>query len=51
MNNDVKRQYRVQVVGRVEAVRARYFAITTYRRVRHPAVAAICAGAASLFRA
>ncbi len=46
--DDVKRQYQVQLVGRVEAVRARYFAITTLRRLKHPAVAAVCAAASSL---
>lgn len=47
---DVKRQYRVSLVGVVESVRTRYFAITSYRRVKHPAVAAICAAAPALFR-
>jgi LysR family transcriptional activator of nhaA len=45
---DVKRQYQVKLVGKVEGVRARYFAITTYRRLKHPAVVAICAAAPSL---
>jgi LysR family transcriptional activator of nhaA len=46
---DVERQYRVRRVGTVESVRARYYAITTYRRHKHPVVAAICAAAPSLF--
>lgn len=47
---DVQRQYRVSLVGTVETVRARYFAITSYRRVKHPAVAAICAAAPAILR-
>ncbi|MGN6544965.1 MAG: transcriptional activator NhaR [Aureliella sp.] len=47
---DVKRQYQVKLVGKVEAVRARYFAITSYRRVKHPAVVAICAAAPALLK-
>jgi LysR family transcriptional activator of nhaA len=46
--DDVKRQYRVKLVGPVETVRVRYYAITTYRRLKHPAVAALCAAAPSL---
>lgn len=39
---DVKRQYGAQVVGRVEAIRARFYAISPERRLKNPAVLAIC---------
>ncbi len=38
---EVTRQYRVQVVGRVKAVRERYYAISAERRLKHPGVLAI----------
>jgi LysR family transcriptional regulator, transcriptional activator of nhaA len=43
-------QHAVRVVGRIDAVRERYYAISVERRVKHPAVAAICdAARANLF--
>jgi LysR family transcriptional activator of nhaA len=45
---DVRRQYKAVLAGKLEEVRARYFAITPYRRLKHPAVAAICAAAPTL---
>ena len=43
------RAHRVQVVGRTAAVRARVYAVSPERRLKHPAVAAICeAGRADL---
>lgn len=42
---DVKRQHEVQVVGRLDGVKERFYAISLERRVTHPAVAAICAAA------
>jgi LysR family transcriptional activator of nhaA len=38
---EMRRQYGVRVVGRVEAVRERFYAITVERRLKHPAVVAI----------
>ncbi len=38
---EVQRQYRVRLVGRTEAVRQRFYAISVERRIRHPAVTAI----------
>lgn len=38
---EVIRQYRVQPIGRVKAVRERYYAISAERRVKHPGVLAI----------
>jgi LysR family transcriptional activator of nhaA len=34
-------QYRIRVIGRLDAVRERYYAISVERRLRHPAVKAI----------
>jgi LysR family transcriptional regulator, transcriptional activator of nhaA len=38
---EFKREYKVQVVGRMKAVRQQFYAISVDRRIRHPAVAAI----------
>lgn len=35
------RQYTVQAVGRIEAVTERLYAITTERRLLHPAIVAV----------
>jgi len=37
----IRRQFAVQVVGRVEAIREKYFAISTERKLKHPGVIAI----------
>jgi LysR family transcriptional regulator, transcriptional activator of nhaA len=47
--SQVMKQYDVAQVGTLDAVRTRFYAISTQRRVRHPAVAAICAAARSSF--
>lgn len=39
---EVCRQYTVAALGRAAAVRERYYAITAERRVKHPAVVALC---------
>jgi LysR family transcriptional regulator, transcriptional activator of nhaA len=41
IEQEVCRQYNVRVVGRIEEVRERYYAISVERRLRHPAVVAI----------
>jgi LysR family transcriptional activator of nhaA len=38
---EVKRQYDVEVVGRIDAVQERFYAITQHRKLKHPAVTAI----------
>ena len=38
---EVVRQYKVQAVGRVDAIRERYYAISAERRLKHPGVLAI----------
>jgi LysR family transcriptional activator of nhaA len=45
IEREVCRHYRVQVVGRTAAVRERFYAISVERRLKHPAVVAITAGA------
>lgn len=42
VEDEVRRQYDVRVVGRVESVRERFYAVSTERRLEHPAVVAIC---------
>ena len=39
---EVRRQFRVRPVGRTEDVRERFYAVSLQRRVRNPAIAAIC---------
>ncbi len=41
IEKEVQRQYRVRLVGRLESVNERYYAISVERKVRHPAVAVI----------
>lgn len=43
--NEVARQYEVQAIGKTEEVTETYYAISVERRVRHPAVVAICEAA------
>jgi LysR family transcriptional activator of nhaA len=44
VEREVKAQYGVRVLGRTDAIRERLYAVTTERRVRHPAVAKIVEG-------
>jgi LysR family transcriptional activator of nhaA len=41
IETEVLRQHKVQIVGRTQAVKERYYAISVERVVKHPAVAAI----------
>jgi LysR family transcriptional activator of nhaA len=41
VEKEICRQYRVQVVGRLDALKQHYYAITVQRRLTHPAVLAI----------
>lgn len=45
IEKEVCRQYSVRVVGRTDAVRERYYALSVERRLKHPAVVAICESA------
>lgn len=44
---EVRRQYRVETVGRVEAIRERFYAISVERKLKHPAVVALSEAARS----
>ena len=46
---EVRRQYRVRVVGRLDPVRQRFYAITVERKLQNPAVIAIFERARALF--
>ncbi len=41
MAREVNLQHRVETIGRADSVAVRYYAITTERRITHPAVAAV----------
>ena len=45
VERDVRRQFGVQRVGRIPEIKERFYAITVERKLRHPAVVAICAAA------
>jgi len=45
VEEEVARQYRVQAIARTEEVTESFYAISVERRVRHPAVVAICEAA------
>lgn len=49
LEQQLRRQFAVQVVGRVEAVRERYYAVSTERKLKHPAVVAISEAARKQF--
>jgi len=49
IESEMRRQYRVRVVGRLDAVRQRFYAITVERKLRNPAVIAISERARALF--
>lgn len=42
LERHVMRSHRVQLIGRTDAARGRYYAISVERRLKHPAVVAIC---------
>jgi LysR family transcriptional activator of nhaA len=41
IEKEICRQYRVQVLGRLEALKQHFYAITVERRLKHPAVLAL----------
>jgi LysR family transcriptional activator of nhaA len=45
----VARQYDLQLVGRIESVRERFYAISVERKIRHPAVLAVTQAARAEF--
>lgn len=40
--DEIRRRYKVQLVGRAKEIRQRFYAITVERKVKNPAVAEIC---------
>ncbi len=42
LEKQVRRLHPVQLLGRTDAAHARYYAISVERRLKHPAVVAIC---------
>ena len=49
---EIIRQYGVKVIGRIDEVKERYYAISIEKKVKHPAVVAIMQTArAELFQA
>lgn len=51
IEREVMAQYNVSVIGRLDAVRERYYAISVERRLKHPAVVAISQAAHELLLA
>jgi LysR family transcriptional activator of nhaA len=49
IETELRRQYRVEVVGRLDTVRQRFYAITVDRKLSNPAVIAISERARALF--
>jgi LysR family transcriptional activator of nhaA len=49
LEHRIRKQFAVRVVGRVESIRERYYAISTERKLKHPAVIAISEGARTHF--
>jgi LysR family transcriptional activator of nhaA len=45
VERETQRQYRVHLVGRVDSIRERFYAISLERKLKHPAVVAITASA------
>lgn len=45
IEREITRQYSVQQIGRIDAVRERFYAISVERRLKHPAVVAISTAA------
>ena len=42
IEDEIRTRYRVHLVGRVTALRQRFYAISIERKIRNPAVVAIC---------
>ncbi len=49
IEENVKRQYDLHVVGRIDSIRERFYAISVERKIRHPAVLHICKAARDEF--
>jgi LysR family transcriptional activator of nhaA len=49
IEQEIQRQYRVRLVGRLDEVRQSFYAITVERKLKHPAVVAIAERARRIF--
>lgn len=49
IEKEITGQYKVSVVGRFDELRERFYVVSSERRIKHPAVAAITDGARKLF--
>lgn len=49
LENRIRRQFSVGVVGRVDSIREKYYAISTERKLKHPGVVAISEAARAQF--
>ncbi|HSD09400.1 MAG TPA: transcriptional activator NhaR [Candidatus Binatia bacterium] len=45
IEGEIRRRHRVRVIGRVESLRHRFYAVSVERKLKHPAVIAICESA------
>jgi LysR family transcriptional activator of nhaA len=45
IEDELRRRYHLEVVGRAEGLRQRFYAISVERKIKHPAVVAICESA------
>jgi LysR family transcriptional activator of nhaA len=45
VDEDTRERYQVQLVGQARDIRQRFYAISVERKIKHPAVVAICEGA------
>jgi LysR family transcriptional activator of nhaA len=45
VEQEVCEQYHVEVIGRAENLRQRYYTVTSEKKITHPAVVAVCDGA------
>jgi LysR family transcriptional activator of nhaA len=45
LEDELRRRYGLEVVGRVESLKQRFYAISVERKLKHPAVVAICESA------
>lgn len=41
IEHEIRREYRVRVIGRIESIREKYYVVSASRKAEHPAVAAI----------
>jgi LysR family transcriptional regulator, transcriptional activator of nhaA len=41
IEKEIREQYKVAAIGRIDAITERYYAISVERRLKHPAVVAI----------